>query len=63
MVECPCCKTPSINGEFGDICPECWWELGVDEDIETARKNYKEYGAIDPHTYWCKYGKYLPGHE
>lgn len=51
---CPCCHFYSIGaGEDGlwDICPVCFWENGGDGpnhiNIDTARKNFLAFGAID----------------
>lgn len=60
---CPCCGHKTFDeeplGTF-DICPVCYWEDdniqfanpqykgGANEmSLEEARRNYKEFGAID----------------
>jgi len=64
--ECHCCGTKTVQEEPDHvICQECWWhndgDIGLDEwcycnglTLREAKANYAEYGACDPHGYWCK---------
>ncbi len=56
---CPCCGCKTISEEY-DICPVCFWENDPIQDMYPdcsggannvslieAKKNYKEFGAIE----------------